>query len=107
MGELVEVIREFLKAKVLPDLEEPPARFRMQVAVDTSSTLKEERALGKDPATPEPLEDFKARGTELNREVAESLRHGAVPEGAFRLVQQTVADKLEVAASPRYPERCG
>ena len=68
-------------------LQDPRARFRMLVAMNTSSILERELVLGKDPAPPESLEDPKARVTKLDREMAGSICHGAVPEGAVRLVK--------------------
>jgi hypothetical protein len=62
------------------------------------------RLLGREQATPSSLEELEERVTDLNRVLAERIRSGVVPEGTFRLLKQTVEDKLKVA-SPRYLER--
>jgi hypothetical protein len=118
--ELAEAVREFLEAEILPDLDDPRARFRTRVAMNALNILereleqeevllREELArladlLGEDPATPDSLEKLKARVIELNRDLAQSIRQGEGPEGTFEHLKQTVADKLRIA-SPRYLER--
>ncbi|MBV9455177.1 MAG: hypothetical protein JOZ19_13845 [Rubrobacter sp.] len=118
--ELVRAVREFLEAEILPDLDDPRARFRTRVAMNAlnilereleqeETLLREELArlaalLGEDPATPDSLEKLKARVIELNRDLAQSIRQGEVPEGTLERLKQTVTDKLKVA-SPRYLER--
>jgi uncharacterized small protein (DUF1192 family) len=119
-NELAEAVRGFLEAEILPDLDHPRARFRTRVAMNALSILEREleqeeallreelarlaALLGVDPATPDSLEKLKARLIELNRNLAQSIRQGEVPEGTLEHLKQTVADKLKVA-SPRYLER--
>ncbi|MDP9410532.1 MAG: DUF6285 domain-containing protein [Actinomycetota bacterium] len=120
-GELVEAIREFLEAEILPDLSDPRARFRTLVAMNALGILEREmtheeallqaelaslaRLLpGEDPTPPGSLRELKSRVTVLNRTLARAIRDGRVPEGALSVLKQTVAQKLEVA-SPRYLER--
>jgi chromosome segregation ATPase len=119
-GELAEAVREFLEEEILPDLDDPRARFRTRVAMNALSILereleqeegllREELArladlLGKDPATPDSLEKLRERIIELNRDLARNIRQGEAPEGTLEHLKQTVADKLKIA-SPRYLER--
>ena len=119
-GELAEAVREFLKEEILPDLQDPRARFRTLVAMNTLGILERElaqeeallraehesliRLLDKAPGTPGSLEELKDQVIELNRELARNIRHGEVPSGTLRLLKQTVMYKLKVA-SPRLLER--
>ncbi len=120
-GELVEAVREFLEAEILPDLSDPRARFRTLVAMNALGILEREmtheEALlqaelarlasllpGEDPTSPGSLGELKGRVADLNRTLARAIRDGQVPEGALRALKQTGAEKLEVA-SPRYLER--
>ena len=118
--ELVEAVREFLEAEILPDLDDPRVRFRTRVAMNALNILEREleqeeallreelrrlaTLLEEDPATPNSLEKLRARVIELNWDLAQSIRQGEVPEGALEHLKQTVADKLKVA-SPHYLER--
>lgn len=120
-GELVEAVREFLEAEVLPDLRDPRAKFRTLVAMNALGILqremtREEALLqaelarlafllpDEDPVPPGSLGELKSRVADLNRTLARAIRDGEVPEGALSALKQTVAEKLEVA-SPRYLER--
>ena len=119
-GELVEAVREFLEAEILPDLSDPRARFRTLVAMNALGILgremiHEEALLrselarlasllpGEDPTPPCSLGELKSRVADLNQSLARAIREGRVPEGARSALKQTVAEKLEVA-SPRYLE---
>jgi hypothetical protein len=118
-NELAEAVREFLRADVLPELQDPRAKFRMLVAMNALGMLEREfvqeepllrdeherlaRLLGRGGELPGSLEELKHRVVELNRDLAERIRSGEVPEGAFGVLKQTVEDKLRVA-SPRYLE---
>ncbi len=119
-NELVEAVREFLRADVLPELQDPRARFRTLVAMNALGILERElvheetllraeherlaRLLGREKATPDSLEELGQRVAELNRDLADRIRSGEVPEGASGVLKQNVEDKLKVA-SPRYLER--
>lgn len=119
-NELVESVREFLKEEILPDLDDPRARFRTLVAMNALSILEREiaqeegllqtelvrlgRLLGRDEAAPGSLEKLKARVTELNRDLAQRIRRAETPEGALESLKLTTRDKL-VVASPRFLER--
>ena len=120
-GELVEAVREFLEAEILPDLRDPRTRFRTLVAINALGILEremtQEEALlraelarlagllpGEDPTSPGSLGELKSRVTGLNRSLARGIRDGEIPKGALEALKQTVAEKLEVA-SPRYLER--
>jgi uncharacterized small protein (DUF1192 family) len=119
-GDLAEAVREFLEAEILPVLDDPRAKFRTRVSMNAlnilereleqeEALLREELArladlLGKDPATPNSLKRLKERVIELNRDLAQSIRHGEVPEGTLEYLKQAVADKLQVA-SPSYLKR--
>jgi hypothetical protein len=119
-SELTEAVREFLRADVLPGLQDPRARFRMLVAMNALGILERElvqeepllraeherlaRLLDKDRAMPDSLEELKHRVAELNWDLVERVRSGEVPEGTFGLLKQTIEDKLKIA-SPRYLDR--
>jgi hypothetical protein len=119
-SELTEAVREFLRADVLPGLQDPRARFRMLVAMNALGILERElvqeepllqveherlaRLLDKDRTMPDSLEELKHRVVELNWDLVERVRSGEVPEGTFGLLKQTIEDKLKIA-SPRYLER--
>ena len=82
--ELAEAVREFLEEEVLPELEDPRAKFRTRVAMNALSILERElsqeepllqaeherlaRLLGKDRATPDSLEELREQVIELDRE---------------------------------------
>jgi chromosome segregation ATPase len=120
--ELAEAVREFLEEEVLPELEDPRAKFRTRVAMNALSILERElsqeepllqaeherlaRLLGKDRATPDSLEELREQVIELNRDLTGRIRSGETPEGTFEHLRQTVTDKLKVA-SPSYLERYG
>lgn len=119
-NELVESVREFLKEEILPDLDDPRARFRTLVAMNALSILGREmvqeegllraeivrlgRLLGRDEDAPGSLEELKSRVTGLNRDLARRIRRGETPEGALESLKKTTRDKL-VVASPRFLER--
>ncbi len=119
-SELTEAVREFLRADVFPELQDPRARFRMLVAMNALGILERElvqeepllraeherlaRLLGKERATPSSLEELKKQVTELNWDLVERIRSGEVPEGTFGVLKRTIEEKLRVA-SPRYLER--
>ncbi len=120
--ELAEAVREFLEEEILPELEDPRAKFRTRVAMNALSILERElsqeetllqaeherlaRLLGKDRDTPDSLDELRDQVIELNRDLTGRIRSGETPEGTFEHLRQTVADKLKVA-SPRYLERYG
>ncbi len=119
-SELTEAVREFLKADVFPELQDPRASFRMLVAMNALGILERElvqeepllraeherlaRLLGKERATPSSLEELKKQVTGLNWDLVECIRSGEVPEGTFGVLKRTIEEKLRVA-SPRYLER--
>ncbi|HZY56364.1 MAG TPA: DUF6285 domain-containing protein [Rubrobacteraceae bacterium] len=120
--ELAEAVREFLEEEILPELEDPRAKFRTRVAMNALSILERElsqeetllqaeherltRLLGKDRDTPDSLEELRDEVTELKQDLTGRIRSGETPEGTFEHLRQTVTDKLEVA-SPHYLERYG
>lgn len=120
-SELIEAVREFLSTDVLPGLQDPRARFRTLVAMNALGILERElvheepllraeherlaRLLGRERTMPDSLEELGHRVVQLNRDLAERIRSGEVPDGTFRVLKQNVQDKLKVA-SPRYLERC-
>jgi hypothetical protein len=113
----VEVVREFLKEEVLPDIEDSRIGYRMKVAMNGLGILERELAqeeklleeeherlahlLGEDRTTPGSLEEIKDRVGELNRELAGRIRSGEALNGTFEHLMQTVTGKLEVA-NPNY-----
>lgn len=115
-NELVEAVREFLRADVLPELQGPRARFRTLVAMNALGILERElvheesllraeherlaRLLGRERATPDSLEALKRRVAELNRDLAERIRSGEVPECTFGLLKQNVEDQAQGGEPP-------
>ena len=113
--ELVDAVREFLEAEVLPAAADPRLRFRLLVAANALSIVKRELELGDEllceeiallrplagaPAAGTPKEEARALSAELSRRI----RRGDVPRGALEALRRIAELKLRVA-SPRYLER--
>lgn len=118
--ELAESVREFLKAEILPSVEDPRLKFRTLVAMNALGILGREltqeetilhsergrlvRLLGREPEMPGSLEDLKEQVTGMNRELVDLIRDGNPPPGTLDSLKETAKEKLAVA-SPRYLER--
>ena len=119
-AELAEAVREFIETEILPTIDDPRLRFRTLVAANGLGILEREialgaplvrrevgslaRLLGKADPLPDDLDDLRRRAVDLNRELAQRIRAGDIPEGTLAHLLATAADKLRVA-SPRYLER--
>src|SRR3954468_7851524 len=86
--ELVEAVREFLEAEVLPLLDDDRMRFRVLVAINALGIANRELAAG---ALPEP--DLAG--------LARRIRAGDVPDDALAVLREHVAAKLRIS-NPRY-----
>jgi hypothetical protein len=114
-AELVEAVREFLEAEVLPTVEESRLRFRVLVAANALSIAHRDLELGRGLVEEEIelLEELVGRSSasssderriSLNRELARRVRRGDVPNGTLEALRRIAQLKLRVA-SPRYLER--
>jgi len=121
MGELLEAVRGFLEAEVVPALD-GRKRFHALVAANVLSIVGREVAsedadlaaewrrlatlLGRDASVPPPrLDALRAAVREANQALAERIRRGDADAGPFRdavraHVRATVREKLRVA-NPR------
>ena len=90
--ELVEAVREFLEAEILPALDDHRLKFRTLVAINGLGIAQRELEAGE-------------AGPSLSREeladLAARIRTGDVPPGTLELLKQHVAAKLRVS-NPRY-----
>ena len=118
--ELAESVREFLKAEILPSLQDPRLKFRTLVAMNALGILGREltqeetilhsererlgRLLGREPEMFGSLEDIKEQVAGMNPDLVQLIRVGDPPPGTLESLRQTAAEKLAVA-SPRYLER--
>jgi hypothetical protein len=117
-GELVEAVRRFLEAELLPTVGDARLRFQALVAVNVlgivgrelaaeEEMLREEwRLLGPGGAEPGTLAELRRAVREASGRLCERIRAGEFDDPArFRalagLARQTVRRKLEVA-NPRY-----
>ena len=89
--ELVEAVREFLEAEILPALDDHRLKFRTLVAINGLGIAQRELAAGDEGGLTR---------TELE-ELARRIRAGDVPEGALAVLKEHVAAKLRVA-NPDY-----
>jgi hypothetical protein len=118
--ELAEAVREFLKAEILPGVEDPRTRFRTLVAMNALGIMERELAqeeallyserervaslLGRQPEAHNSLEELREQVIGMNRDLVELIRLGDQPPGTLESLKKTVTEKLAVA-SPRYLER--
>jgi hypothetical protein len=91
--ELVEAVREFLEAEILPALDDHRLKFRTLVAINGLGIAQRELEAGE--AGPPSL------SREELADLAARIRAGDVPPGALELLKQHVAAKLRVS-NPRY-----
>ena len=93
--ELVEAVREFLEAEILPALDDRRLRFRTLVAINGLGIAQRELEAG-------------ASGPSLSRadlaELATRIRAGEISPGALDLLREHVAAKLRVS-NPRYLDK--
>jgi hypothetical protein len=93
--ELVEAVREFLEAEVLPALDDHRLKFRTLVAINGLGIAQRELEAG-------------AAGPTLTRaelaDLARQIRSGEIPPGALELLKEHVAAKLRVS-NPRRLEK--
>jgi hypothetical protein len=92
--ELAEAIQEFLAGEVLPTLDDHRARFRTLVALNALGILR--RELARLPSVDDAEQ----------RQLAERIRAGDVPDGTLAHVKASVEGRLRIA-SPHYVERYG
>jgi Domain of unknown function (DUF6285) len=86
--ELAEAVREFLRAEILPVLDDHRLKFRTLVAINGLGIAERELAATTQPHT----QDW---------ELARRIRAGDVPANAIALLKEEVAAKLRVS-NPRY-----
>jgi Domain of unknown function (DUF6285) len=114
-AELVEAVREFIEAEVLPVVQDSRLRFRVLVAANALTIAQRDLEMGdellrEEIALLERLCGTKAPGgareqsVALSRELARRIRRGDVPPGALEVLRRIAELKLR-AASPRYLER--
>jgi uncharacterized protein DUF6285 len=114
-AELLEAVREFLEAEVLPGTQDPRLRFRLLVAANALSIVRRDldlgdgllheeiallRPLAGEPPPGRPREQSLA----LSAELARRIRRGEVPPGTLGALRRIAEQKLRVA-NPRYLER--
>jgi hypothetical protein len=113
--ELVEAVREFIEAEVLPAVTDARLRFRALVAANALTIAQRDLQMGDELLTEEValLEKLggsrvggtpRERSAALARELARRIRRGDVPPGAIETLRRISELKLR-AASPRYLER--
>jgi len=121
--ELLAAVRRFLEREVVPRLEGPD-RFHARVAAhvvgmvareietEEGQLLGEWRRLGDllggAGARPASRQELRGALASRSRELALRIRAGEADAGSWRErvldhLRQTVADKLDVARSPRHP----
>jgi len=114
-AELVEAVREFIEAEVLPAIADARLKFRVLVAANALTIAQRDLQIGdelvaEEIAVLEKLTGSRAvgtpreRSTALSRELARRIRRGDVPPGALETLRRIAELKLR-AASPRYLER--
>jgi hypothetical protein len=114
-AELVEAVREFIEAEVLPAIGDARLKFRVLVAANALTIAQRdlqmgEQLIGEEVELLEKLTGSRASGTPrersaaLTRELARRIRRGDVPQGALETLRRIAELKLR-AASPRYLER--
>jgi hypothetical protein len=114
-AELVEAVREFIEAEVLPAITDARLKFRVLVAANALSIAQRDVQMGDELLTEEValLEKLtgsrtagtaRERSAALSRELARRIRHGDVPPDALETFRRIAELKLRVA-SPRYLER--
>jgi hypothetical protein len=114
-AELVEAVREFIEAEVLPAVSAARLRFRVLVAANALTIAQRDLQMGdellsEEVALLEKLGGSRLAGTArersaaLTRELARRIRRGDVPPGAIETLRRIAELKLR-AASPRYLER--
>jgi uncharacterized protein DUF6285 len=92
---LVEAVREFLEAELLPALGDPRLRFRALVAMNALAIARREL---------EASNRLLLESEEERRALAERIRAGDVPEGTHGLLKEHVAAKLRIS-NPAWLER--
>lgn len=92
---LLEAVREFLGAELLPALDDRRLRFRALVAMNALAIAQREL---------EASDSLLLRSEEERRALAERIRAGDVPEGTHALLKEHVAAKLRIS-NPAWLER--
>ena len=91
--ELAEAVREFLRAEILPVLDDHRLKFRTLVAINGLGIAERELAATTPPRTEE-------------WELARRIRAGDVPEDVVPLLKEQVAAKLRIS-NPAYLAKYG
>jgi Domain of unknown function (DUF6285) len=114
-AELIEAVREFIEAEVLPAVSDARLKFRVLVAANALTIAQRDLQIGdellaEEVALLEKLSGSRASGTPrerstaLARELSRRIRRGDVPAGAAETLRR-IADLKLRAASPAYLER--
>lgn len=106
--ELLEAVREFLEAEILPSLQDSRLKFRALVAGNALGILGRDLALGADLQREETalLSAVLGQGGDaraLNEELCRRIRRGEPPAGALQALRRIAVLKLDIA-SPKYLE---
>jgi Domain of unknown function (DUF6285) len=111
--ELVLAVREFLETEIAPALSDPRLKFRTLVAMNAlgmiareseleEALLRQEYAglselLEMSSVVPQAFTDLKTDLLEANVKLANLIRSGQIPAGAFDHLEQSIRAKLEVS----------
>src|ERR671923_1584797 len=109
-AELVEAVREFIEAEVLPAVSDARLKFRLLVAANALTIAQRDLQIGdellaEEVTLLEKLSGSRASGTPrerttaLARELSCRIRRGDVPPGAVETLRR-IADLKLRAASP-------
>jgi hypothetical protein len=93
-AELIEAVREFIEAEILPTVDDHRLRFRTLVAANALAIAGRELESGVAGGV----------GDEELAELTRRIREGNPPDDALALLKRHVAAKVEVA-NPGYLER--
>jgi hypothetical protein len=115
--ELLDAVREFVTAELLPTISDARLRFRTLIAANLLDMLRRELGLepdllaaeyarlaallGKQRPAPADARELAAAVAELQRALCALIRAGRAPDGSLTAVLAGVRGKLEIA-NPRY-----
>lgn len=115
--ELLDAVREFVTAELLPTISDARLRFRTLIAANLLDMLRRELTLepdllaaeyarlaallGEQRPAPANTRELAAAVAELQRALCQLIRAGRAPQGCLDAVQEGVRGKLAIA-NPRY-----